>query len=488
MRRVHCRPVPCPSRSPRAFARSVLLPTVAFATSLASAASAQSESLDGEERAAVVDRIGGMLEGRYVFPEVALQCAEHLRALLGEGAFEDVTDPELFATRLTDALRSVGHDEHILVRLRSAPPQAAVPEAAPEHPAREWARRLERDRQRNFGFERVEHLDGNVGYLDLRSFSGARGARAVAAAAMGFLAGADALIFDLRENEGGYPDMVRFLCSWLFDEPTHLNSLYWREGDRTQEFWTLDDVPGQKMPDVPVFVLTSSRTFSGAEEFSYNLRTRERATLVGETTRGGANPGGVFPIDARFEVIIPTGRAINPVTGTNWEGTGVTPHVAVDADDALEAALDLARPAAEAHREARATRAAARWDAFDAACQEALRLDDEGQETDAARVLADGLRAARDADLLDEADVGMTGYWLLEQGRRALAIAAFTVNVDAFPDSSIAHANLGDAFMEAGDTERAIASYARAVELDPNDENARAMLDRLRDPSPPSTR
>ena len=131
---------------------------------------------------------------------------------------------------------------------------------------------------------------GNVGYLDLRYFAAPWVAQPTATAAMAVLANADALIFDLRHNQGGMPGMVQFLCPYLFVERTHLNSLYFREGDRTDEFWT-HDVPGRRMPDVPVFVLTSAATFSAAEEFCYDLRTRERATLVGEQTRGGANPG-----------------------------------------------------------------------------------------------------------------------------------------------------------------------------------------------------
>src|SRR5690606_13915031 len=126
----------------------------------------------------------------------------------------------------------------------------------------------------------------------------------------------------------GAPEMVQFLISYLFDdEIRHLNDIYTRFNDTTTHFWTLPYVPGKRMPDVDVYVLTSSGTFSGGEEFSYNLRSMERATLIGETTGGGAHPGRDFPINDLFTLFIPGGRAINPVTKSNWEGTGVTPHV-----------------------------------------------------------------------------------------------------------------------------------------------------------------
>ncbi|MDJ0764442.1 MAG: S41 family peptidase [Myxococcota bacterium] len=126
--------------------------------------------------------------------------------------------------------------------------------------------------------------------------------------------------------------------------------MYWRAGDRTEEFWTLDEIDGKKRPDVPVFVLTSDRTFSGAEEFTYNLQTRKRATIVGETTGGGANPGEVFDISPHLGIFVSTGKAINPVTKTNWEGIGVKPDVEVDAEHALEKATALAKRAARKYR------------------------------------------------------------------------------------------------------------------------------------------
>lgn len=136
---------------------------------------------------------------------------------------------------------------------------------------------------------------------------------------------------------------MAFACSYLFDSRTHLNDLYWRKGDRTEQFWTQDSVPGRRFGQAkPVFVLTSADTFSAAEEFSYNLKNLKRATLVGETTGGGANPGDLYRLTAHFGIFVPNGRAISPITHTNWEGTGVAPDVAAPAAQALEVAHGLA--------------------------------------------------------------------------------------------------------------------------------------------------
>ena len=163
-----------------------------------------------------------------------------------------------------------------------------------------------------------------------------------AIAAMNFLANVDAIIIDLRENGGGDPKMIALVSTYLFSKPTHLNDLWERKGSITQQYWTLPYVPGKRLDDKLAYVLTSKRTFSGAEEFSYNLKTLKRATIVGETSGGGAHPVSGYRIDDRFMIGVPFARAINPITHTNWEGTGVEPDVKVSAADALSTAQKLA--------------------------------------------------------------------------------------------------------------------------------------------------
>jgi C-terminal processing protease CtpA/Prc len=125
-------------------------------------------------------------------------------------------------------------------------------------------------------------------------------------------------------------------------DPVHLNSLYWRPQNRTEEFWTLKELPGKRRPDVGLYILTSSRTFSGAEEVTYNMKSRKRAIILGETTGGGAHPVSLRPVDDNIVISIPVGRAINPVTQSNWEGTGVEPDVQIPESEALIEAHILA--------------------------------------------------------------------------------------------------------------------------------------------------
>ena len=329
----------------------ILLALAAIAAAFVPPAAAQpisaeqaDRAIDATVRSQVIDGALAALQRAYVFPEVAARMAEAVRAHRLAGAYANVSSAKELAKTLTGHLQEVSRDRHLRV-LYSAEPLSEARQRGPS--PGELARRTEFLRSVNFGFEKAEVLPGNVGYLEMRVFAAGPEAEAAADAAMSRLADADALIVDLRRNGGGDPAMVARVSSYLFEQPTHLNSLYWREGDRTEEFWTTTEVAGKRFGQgKPVFVLTSKRTFSGAEEFSYNLKALKRATLVGETTGGGAHPGGPQRIHDHFSVWVPSGRAINPVTKTNWEGTGVVPDVAVPADKALERALELAAKAA----------------------------------------------------------------------------------------------------------------------------------------------
>lgn len=272
--------------------------------------------------------------------------AAKIRGELAAGRYDAIDNESAMARRLTDDLRSVRNDKHLGVRFE---PESAT--GPGDRSARGRGTLIVRGggrgddpRHDNFAFRKVEWLPGNIGYLKLDLFLDGPEAKATGDAAMAFLRNADALIVDLRDNGGGSPVMIRFLQSYLFDKPTHLNSFFDRRGEKVEDSWTTEKVDGRRFrADLPVFVLTSSYTFSGAEEFAYNLQTRGRAKIVGETTGGGAHPVAPQRIDDGLMVTIPFMRAENPITKTNWEGVGVKPDIACARDEALAKACDEAR-------------------------------------------------------------------------------------------------------------------------------------------------
>ncbi|HKO76423.1 MAG TPA: S41 family peptidase [Flavobacterium sp.] len=288
------------------------------------------------EQQQVVDSISLLLNKSYIFPEVAKKMGDFIISNFKNGSYATITDPALFSERLTADLQSISKDKHIQVRFN--PTFIKELRESNKNPSHEElpASLLEQWKTSNYGFKEVKILDGNIGYLDLRSFGNTSFAGETAVAAMNFFSNTNALIIDLRKNGGGSSEMIQLITSYLFDsEPVHLNNFYYRPTDSNTQTWTLPYVSGKRMPNVDVYVLTSKRTFSAAEEFSYDLKNLHRATIIGEVTGGGANPGGNEIATDRFTIFVPFGRAINPITKTNWEGTGVQPDIEVPADDAL---------------------------------------------------------------------------------------------------------------------------------------------------------
>jgi hypothetical protein len=312
-----------------------------------------------------------LLRAHYVFPDRAEQAASAVQAKLAAGDYDELDDIALTG-KLTADLYEVCADKHLRVRLGGGPPRpGAAPAVAPngqdhgepaDHEERVLAMRR-RGRLDNFGIHRVERLAGNVGYLDIRRVPPPEFAGPAISAAMELVAGSYALIIDLRRNGGGSPDGVVLWCSHLLrDSKTHLNDIFDADTGETRQFWSLGHLQAPRYLDRPVYLLTSGRTFSGGEDFCYTLQALGRAVVIGETTGGGAHPTRGYPVSDAIHIGIPHARSINPVTGTNWEGTGVTPDVAVPQEQARDVAyrralqhvltIDAPPPIAEEAREA----------------------------------------------------------------------------------------------------------------------------------------
>jgi hypothetical protein len=298
-------------------------------------AAAGDVKMDAAERQRVIDAVIANLKRYYIDPDIARKAADALLAHEKSGDDDPVTDGRAFADLLTQQMRDVSHDTHLEVVYSQTPLPARSTGPTPERLAR-YRKAME---ENNCTFEKVQILPHNIGYLKLNLFPEPSICRPAATAAMASLNHVDAIIFDLRDNTGGYPDMVMLIAAYLFNHPEYM---YNPRENMTERSWTLSPVPGNRLADKPVYVLTSARTFSGAEHFSYDLKMLKRATLVGETT-GGATDVGIFHrIDDHFGMGIRETQSINPYSEPDWAVTGVKPDVKVKAADALEAAEKLA--------------------------------------------------------------------------------------------------------------------------------------------------
>jgi hypothetical protein len=328
---------------PRDFATNVKMPAHGLTANVPIASSrnmatpvAGGASLNAAERQRVVTGAIQNLRQHYFDREIAQATADALLAHEKNGDDDAARDGTGLADLLTRQMSDASHDMHLVMEYSR--------EVLPEHPPKPTLESLARYRRvmeaQNCMFRKTGILSHNVGYLKLDSFPDTSVCRSTATVAMAALNHASAVIIDLRDNSGGFPGMVTLIAGYLFDHPEYM---YSPRGEQTQDLWTHSPVPENTLAHKPVYILTSASTWSGAEQFSYDLKMLKRATLVGETTRGGAHAGVFHRIDDHFGIGIPEQKAINPFGKADWEGIGVEPDVKVRAADALETAVKLAQ-------------------------------------------------------------------------------------------------------------------------------------------------
>ncbi len=305
-----------------------------------------STALSLEEITITIDSVCTKLQMNYIHPKVADEMSNFLKSNLKNNTYISITEPNSFAQQLTKDLQAISKDKHLSVIYN---PSVIAREKALTNEDRarlaieesdEISQGLRRD---NFGFREVKILEGNIGYLDLREFADPKYSGSTLTAAMNFLENTKAIILDLRNNDCGSPAMVQLLASYFFPAPTHLFDFYNRPKNELTQSWTLPYVSGALKSTEDLYILTSNKTFSPAESFTYCMKNLKRATIIGETTSGGAHLTGAVIATDHFFIRIPQGKPTSPITNTNWEGVGVAPDIQVESSDALKIAHSKAK-------------------------------------------------------------------------------------------------------------------------------------------------
>jgi hypothetical protein len=291
-------------------------------------------------RQAVILDIVRLARDKYIFPEKGLETAQSIQSRLEQGQYDGIFSPHEFADRLTADLRQVSNDQHWAVAYDSTLTSTLY--AKEEEQTEAGLAQLKEHLYRaNFGIEKIEHMLGNIGYVDVRGFAwiGFPGAGETLVAAMQLVSHCDALILDMRRNHGGEVETLQLYVSYFVNpEPKLYDSFYYRATNETQQLWTMPYVPGNRMPDVPLYILTSGITGSGGEAFAYILQSMGRAMVIGEATLGAAHTTDMETVQEHFQVEFPSGRSISPFTQGDWEGSGVLPDIAVPSEQALKVA------------------------------------------------------------------------------------------------------------------------------------------------------
>jgi C-terminal processing protease CtpA/Prc len=285
----------------------------------------------------VIEAAIAKLNQRYIFPEKAIEITKQLRNEVARGDYKNVISAEKLAAKLTASLQLASGDKHLEIRYFEE--AIAIGSLDKDQASAMSDKERFNFQRKNYGFEKVDRMGCNIGYLRLDSFTPPEMSEVRATAAMNLLNETWALIIDLRKNGGGTPEGVTQLASYFFDEPTRLNDIYELETKQLEQRWTNEKVAGKKYGSTrKIYILTSAETFSAAEDFAYAMKNTKRATIVGETSGGGANAGNRHRLSAHFMMNVPDARPISPITKTNWEGVGVAPDINVSAKKSLDVA------------------------------------------------------------------------------------------------------------------------------------------------------
>jgi len=318
----------------------LVLPTVLFlfVSQLSfSQNAANAFPLNAQATKTLIDSLTNQIIKYYVIKDAAVKMNAYIKKRYKEGHYNNIKDPHALAGALTSDILFINRDEHF--HLEYNPQMANELLGNIDDVPKMVAEKLRKEKEKNFGFKKVEVLNGNVGYLEISSFSRLnKYSKATADAALKMLSNSRAIIIDLRYGVGGSPDMVNHIISHFFKYATHVSDIYIRSENTTLPYYTVPDSTYGALIDIPIYVLTSYKTFSAAEGLCYELQALKRATIVGETTRGGAHTVTYRPLSSGFVCDIPFGRAISPITKRNWEKVGVVPDVKTPAERALEIA------------------------------------------------------------------------------------------------------------------------------------------------------
>ena len=400
---------------------------IVFAIFTVVTTTSQNNEITKKEKKVLLKLVSEKLMESYINLDTAKKMAAELQS--NAKKYKSITSSKEFSKILTKDLQKVSKDLHLKVNFepkRIAQSKRVMPKEMQLKREKMMAMRMA---EVNFGFTEVKVLNGNIGYINLRMFADMKYAKETATAAMRFLSNTNAIIIDLRTNGGGVPNMMQLLASYFTDEkPVLLSNFYERKTNNKTQLFTFKSIDGKRRK-TPLYILTSKRTFSAAEAFTYTLKHLGKAVVVGETTRGGANRTKRVNLNDEFTISVPYIEATHPVTKTNWEGKGVQPNISTSKKDAfITAYIDAINKTVKRNK---------------------------------SKVL-NGI-----------------GYSFLQEKDLENALKVFQKNTKLFPNDANSWDSLGEAYFYKKDKTNALKAYRKALALDPASKSAKKMIDKI---------
>lgn len=429
--------------------------------------------LDNEYKNKLLNSISDLIETKYVIPDIAKTSTDEFRKKVSGGYYDSIIDANIFTKQVTSDLVGIVGDKHIYFRIVE-PEIKDKQNSSLHHPIRYH----KLGAKENYGFKKLEILDGNIGLLELSRFYKYSDIKDMATNAIRFLSNTDAIIIDIRENGGGSGD---YLSSYFLEYPTQLSSNYSREEDYLTEYWTIEDIGMEPMTEIPIFILTSDRTFSAAECFAYDMKVRGRAIIVGDSTKGGAHSVDLYNLFEQFEIYIPTMRAINPVTGSNWEGVGVIPDLTVNAESALDSAIVLATEAAQEFAKDKEENLKFAIQEMQSYLDKVESLIIRKKSKEANEALDSLLQIAEQNNIINEFFFHVWSYHYSSIDNEQMLYTILTKFLEYFPNSIMPYEKFIYAYNKFGKKDQALKFIHKTLEIDPYNQYALQMIARLKE-------
>ena len=434
------------------------------------------EQLKEKDKKELLNKIGDLVKKNYVFPDLGEKYRKEISRLSRSHKFDSISDPKQFGENATASLQKLMNDKHINFRLIEASELNNTTEGSLHHPVRYF--RL--GQKEHLGFYRLDWIEDEIGYLDYRRFYYHSRAREMLLNAFQFLSTANAIIIDLRENGGGSGDMGSLMLSYFLPHPTQLTGTYYRQGDMTKEMWTHEKVAGKKLLDVPLFVIIGKNTFSAAEYFAYDLKVRNRATLIGEASKGGAHSVDRYPVGDNFEIYISTARAVNPVTGSNWETTGIIPDIIAPNESVLDTTIALAKKAAQEYGKAKDAKTKEVVQKMQMHLDQAELSYEANNSNEAESLLDSAFTIGSQAGLIDEFFIQVLAYHYSSQKKYKISIWMLEKQTELFPKTLNGYEALAWAYYNVGNKKLALKQFEKVLELDKRNSVAARMIQQLK--------
>ena len=418
-----------------------------------------------EETVVFIDSIAKLVEANYISEEIGRSVGKYIKARQTKGIYRNLSFKQ-FGRVLTEDLRTASGDIHMSAFYKELKERRK--ENFLDYKLGEYGE------SSNYGFVETKILRPNLGYLKIAHFTSPeyfQEAKKAVDHAMASLQHADALIIDVRNNPGGFEEIVAYFASYFFDsEPIYLQEYYARYIDRKRSISTTNDLPGKKLPNLPVYILTNKNTGSAAESFAYIMKHLERAQLIGATTAGAGNGSNYFRVSNEFMLQVATWETINNITKTSWEKVGVVPTIKTTSEMALDTAIVLAKLAAEEHQLQKINTYKKLLSNMD----EVLKKD-QRYATD--ELIANSIIACHQEKLINENHINAIGYdFMREQKKVKVAVAILKTNTILYPKSPNVYDSYAEALVLNGDQQLALFNYTKAVALAKENGNANLAL------------